>query len=59
MGYNLDISISCQNENYIFKCNDYNKQYQHIMSSGLNNLEYKFLERKNINDYVELIKVSI
>ena len=30
-----------------------------ILSSGLNNLEYKILERKDINNYIELIKVSI
>ena len=30
-----------------------------LLVSGLNNLQYKILERKNINDYVELIKVSI
>lgn len=30
-----------------------------LLSSGLNNLQYKILERKDINDYVELIKVSI
>ena len=43
----------------ILNSKDYNKQYNHIMSSGLNNLQYKILERKNINDYVKLIKVSI
>lgn len=43
----------------------YNKYYNNktnindLMSSGLNNLQYTILERKNINDYVELIKVSI
>ena len=30
-----------------------------IMSSGLNNLEYTIIERKNIHDIVELIKVDI
>ena len=29
------------------------------MSSGLNNLEYTIIERKNIHDIVELIKVDI
>ena len=43
----------------------YNKYYnnktniQDMLSSGLNNLQYKIIEKKNINDYVELIKVSI
>ena len=30
-----------------------------LQSSGLNNLQYKILERKDINDYVKIIKVSI
>jgi len=30
-----------------------------LQSSGLNNLQYKILERKDINDYVEIIKVNI
>ena len=30
-----------------------------IMESGLNNLKYTIIEKKNINDYIELIKVSI
>ena len=30
-----------------------------ILTSGLNNLQYTILERRDINDYVELIKVSI
>jgi hypothetical protein len=29
------------------------------MGSGVNNLEYTILERKNIHDMVELIKVEI
>lgn len=37
-----------------------NKQkLKEIMNSGLNNLKYTILERKNINDIVELIKVNI
>jgi len=38
---------------------DIKSSNQEILSSGLSNLKYKILERKNINDYVELIKVSI
>ena len=30
-----------------------------IMSSGLNNLEYTIVERRMINDIVEIIKVDI
>ena len=39
----------------------YNKKSgeQEISSNGLNDLQYKILEKKDINDYVELIKVSI
>jgi hypothetical protein len=40
---------SCSNE---FK-------YKHIMSSGLNNLIYKIINRENVNDYFDIIKVSI
>ena len=32
---------------------------EQLLASGLNNLQYKILERKNINNYVEIIKVSI
>lgn len=56
--YNGKNSIS-NNENNIFKSNDYEKQIKHIMSSGLNNLQYKILARRQLNDYVEFIKVSI
>ena len=56
--YSSKNSIS-DNENKIFNSNNQELQIKHIMSSGLNNLQYKILERKDINDYVELIKVSI
>lgn len=35
------------------------KQLSHIMSSGLNNLEYTILERNDLEENVEWIKVSI
>lgn len=44
--------------NYFKKLNR-EKQYEHIMSSGLNNLEYKILEKKEIMENVDWIKVSI
>tara|TARA_B100000902_G_scaffold399589_1_gene471207 strand:- start:1095 stop:1847 length:753 start_codon:yes stop_codon:yes gene_type:complete len=47
------------NENKIYNSNNLELQKRHIMSSGLNNLKYKILEKININDYVELIKVNI
>lgn len=58
--YNGINSIS-NNEDNIFKNNDYEKQVKHIMSSGLNNLKYTILERKIIHDVyeVEIIKVEI
>tara|TARA_B000000557_G_C20735691_1_gene426263 strand:- start:157 stop:846 length:690 start_codon:yes stop_codon:yes gene_type:complete len=56
--YNGKNSIS-ENENNIFKSNNYEKQIKHIMSSGLNNLKYKIVDRRQFNDYVEFIKVSI
>ena len=47
------------NENKIYNSNNLELQKKHIMSSGLNNLKYKILEKKNINDYIEIIKVNI
>lgn len=47
--------VPCRNRNYFNK----KSSEQEISSTGLNNLQYKILERKNINDYVELIKVNI
>jgi hypothetical protein len=35
------------------------KQLQHIMSSGLNNLEYTIIEKKELETNVEWIKVSV
>tara|TARA_B100000900_G_scaffold336768_1_gene298579 strand:+ start:630 stop:1331 length:702 start_codon:yes stop_codon:yes gene_type:complete len=46
-------------EDEIYNSNNIELQKQHIMSSGLNNLQYKILEKINISDYIELIKVSI
>ena len=45
-------------DGYISQLNEQQKKDM-IMSSGLNNLEYTILERKNIHDIVELIKVDI
>ncbi len=39
---------------YNVKCNE-----NELQSSGLNNLQYKIVARKQFNDYVEFIKVSI
>lgn len=39
---------------YNVKCNE-----NELQSSGLNNLQYKILARRQLNDYVEFIKVSI
>ena len=46
-------------ENEIFNCNNKERQITHIMSSGLNNLEYKIINRISITEHIELIKVSI
>jgi beta-1,4-galactosyltransferase 1 len=43
---------------YIDNLNNKEKE-EMIMSSGLNNIEYKIIERKMIHDIVELIKVDI
>ena len=60
IGEKLKIS---NKENDIFQCNNKEIQIEHIMSSGLNNLEYKIINRKNINkninENIEIIKVSI
>lgn len=55
---NEKLAIS-NKENEIFNCNDKNIQIKHIMSSGLNNLDYKILHRYTVNENIELIKVSI
>jgi hypothetical protein len=48
------------NKHYnLFKSLNNEQKLQQILSSGLNNLEYTILERKNIHDMVELIKVEI
>jgi len=44
---------------HIFNTLSSEEKKKEIMSSGLNNLEYTILERKNIHDYVEIIKVDI
>ena len=46
-------------ENEIFNCNNKDKQHKHIMSSGLNTLEYKIISKETINENCEIIKVSI
>ena len=43
----------------IFKNLDYEKKINHILSSGLNNLQYEILNREEICQNVELIKVKI
>jgi hypothetical protein len=55
---NEKLAIS-NKEDEIFNCNDKNIQLNHIMSSGLNNLDYKILNRYTVNENIELIKVSI
>jgi hypothetical protein len=53
------INLRTHFEYDIFKNLDKEKQLNHIMSSGLNNLEYTILERRNIDTDIEIIKVSI
>lgn len=45
-------------ENNIFNNGIYEEQIKHIMKSGLNNLEYKIIDKTVFEDY-EIIKVSI
>lgn len=51
--------IISDKENEIFNSNDKEKQVKHTMSSGLNNLNYKIINRLNIDINIEFIKVSI
>jgi hypothetical protein len=53
------IHTRTQFEYDIFKKLSKEKQLNHITSSGLNNLEYTILERRNIDTDIEIIKVSI
>jgi len=46
-------------ESEIFNCNDKAKQITYIMSSGLNNLEYKIIAKEHVSENIEIIKVSI
>lgn len=57
--YNNEKKKISDYENEVFNCNNKDKQYKHIMSSGLNTLEYKIISRETINENVEIIKVSI
>jgi hypothetical protein len=43
----------------MFKQKNKDEQYIMIFESGLNNIEYKIIERKMIHDIVEIIKVDI
>ena len=54
-------NLSQNTNNHYIKFNTFNNEQklQEIMSSGLNNLQYTILERKMINDMVEIIKVDI
>ena len=63
-----DIDDRHKNNTFQFNTNfEYNifntlsseNKHKHIMSSGLNNLEYKIISRENKADNIEIIKVSI
>ena len=46
---------------YIKECLSkiHNIKHKSILNSGLNNLEYKIISRTNIEEYIEIIKVSL
>ena len=46
-------------EDKIFYSNNITQQREHIMCSGLNNLTYTIINKIDIKDNIELIKVSI
>ena len=63
-----DIDDRHRNDTFQLKVNfEYNifntltteNKYKHVMSSGLNNLEYKIINREKLDEYVEIIKVGI
>lgn len=54
-----NIHINYYKEYIQFKNLSDKEKEEMIMSSGLNNIEYKIIERKMIHDIVELIKVDI
>ena len=56
---NKDFNSRTQFEYDIFKNLGKERKITHIMSSGLNNLQYEVLSRENLNEYVELIKVNV
>jgi hypothetical protein len=51
--------IISDKENQIFNCNNKDIQIQHIMSSGLNNLNYKIINRINLSNSIDFITVSV
>lgn len=46
-------------EDEVFKNYPLNKQIEHILQSGLNNIEYNVIEDNNIKDNIKIIKVNI
>jgi len=53
---NLNYATTYEYE--LFHKMSFEKKLGHILSSGLNNLEYKIIQKKQINDFIELIKVD-
>lgn len=48
-----------ETEDYIFNKGTIQEQIEHIQKSGLNNLDYTIIQKKNINNDIEIITVDI
>lgn len=46
-------------EKYIYEFGTFHEKNLQIKKSGISNLKYKIINKKNINDHVEIIKVDI
>ena len=55
----IDHQFHHYHEYFFFSKKSDDEKEKYIMSSGLNNLEYKIIERKELHKMVELIKVEI
>jgi hypothetical protein len=58
-GYVGETKQISDTEDYIFNKASSQEQIEHIQKSGLNNLDYTIIQKKNINDDIEIITVDI
>ena len=48
-----------ENENYIYHNETEENKIKHMLSSGLNNLNFKIIAKKELNQFTTLIQVDI